>query len=62
MPLPPAPGVRSITLMWPVAFSSVLAVALLGGALYLALVASLPSIAIGYFGFSQATAGAIGGQ
>jgi preprotein translocase subunit SecY len=33
----------------------------LPGALYLALVASLPSIAIGYFGFSQATAGAIGG-
>jgi preprotein translocase subunit SecY len=25
------------------------------------MVASLPSIAIGYFGFSQATAGAIGG-
>jgi preprotein translocase subunit SecY len=33
----------------------------LPGALYLALVASLPSIAIAYFGFSQATAGAIGG-
>ena len=33
----------------------------LPGALYLAMVASLPSIAIGYFGFSQATAGAIGG-
>jgi preprotein translocase subunit SecY len=33
----------------------------LPGALYLALVASLPSVAIGYFGFSQATAGAIGG-
>jgi preprotein translocase subunit SecY len=33
----------------------------LPGAIYLALVASLPSIAIAYFGFSQATAGAIGG-
>jgi preprotein translocase subunit SecY len=33
----------------------------LPGALYLALVASLPSIAIAYFGFSQATAGAVGG-
>jgi preprotein translocase subunit SecY len=33
----------------------------LPGALYLALIASLPSIAIAYFGFSQATAGAIGG-
>jgi len=33
----------------------------LPGSLYLALVASLPSIAIAYFGFSQATAGAIGG-
>jgi preprotein translocase subunit SecY len=33
----------------------------LPGALYLALVASLPSFVIAYFGFSQATAGAIGG-
>jgi preprotein translocase subunit SecY len=33
----------------------------LPGALYLALVAILPSIFIRYFGFSQATAGAIGG-
>ncbi len=33
----------------------------LPGAIYLALIASLPSIAIAYFGFSQATAGAIGG-
>jgi preprotein translocase subunit SecY len=33
----------------------------LPGSLYLALVASLPSFAIAYFGFSQATAGAIGG-
>jgi preprotein translocase subunit SecY len=33
----------------------------LPGALYLAAVATLPSIAIAYFGFSQATAGAIGG-
>jgi preprotein translocase subunit SecY len=33
----------------------------LPGAIYLAAVASLPSIAIAYFGFSQATAGAIGG-
>jgi preprotein translocase subunit SecY len=33
----------------------------LPGSLYLALVASLPSFAISYFGFSQATAGAIGG-
>jgi preprotein translocase subunit SecY len=33
----------------------------LPGAVYLALVASLPSLAIVYFGFSQATAGAIGG-
>ena len=31
------------------------------GALYLAAVAALPSIAIAYFGFSQATAGAVGG-
>jgi preprotein translocase subunit SecY len=33
----------------------------LPGALYLALIAALPSIAIAYFGFSQATAGAVGG-
>jgi preprotein translocase subunit SecY len=33
----------------------------LPGSFYLALVASLPSFAIVYFGFSQATAGAIGG-
>jgi preprotein translocase subunit SecY len=33
----------------------------LPGSLYLALVASLPSFVIAYFGFSQATAGAIGG-
>jgi preprotein translocase subunit SecY len=33
----------------------------LPGSIYLALVASLPSFAIAYFGFSQATAGAIGG-
>jgi preprotein translocase subunit SecY len=33
----------------------------LPGSIYLALVASLPSLAIVYFGFSQATAGAIGG-
>ena len=33
----------------------------LPGALYLAAVAALPSIAIAYFGFSQATAGAVGG-
>jgi preprotein translocase subunit SecY len=33
----------------------------LPGSLYLALVATLPSIAIAYFGFSQATAGAVGG-
>ncbi len=33
----------------------------LPGALYLATVATLPSLAIIYFGFSQATAGAIGG-
>jgi preprotein translocase subunit SecY len=33
----------------------------LPGSFYLALVASLPSLAIVYFGFSQATAGAIGG-
>jgi preprotein translocase subunit SecY len=33
----------------------------LPGAIYLALIASLPSIAIAYFGFSQATTGAIGG-
>ena len=33
----------------------------LPGALYLAVVATLPSLAIIYFGFSQATAGAIGG-
>ncbi len=33
----------------------------LPGSLYLAIVATLPSIAIVYFGFSQATAGAIGG-
>src|ERR687895_1600407 len=33
----------------------------LPGSIYLALVASLPSFAIAYFGFSQATAGALGG-
>jgi preprotein translocase subunit SecY len=33
----------------------------LPGALYLAAIAALPSIAIAYFGFSQATAGAVGG-
>jgi preprotein translocase subunit SecY len=33
----------------------------LPGALYLAVVATLPSVFIGYFGFSQATAGALGG-
>jgi len=33
----------------------------LPGALYLAAIAALPSIAISYFGFSQATAGAVGG-
>jgi preprotein translocase subunit SecY len=33
----------------------------LPGSIYLALVASLPSLAIVYFGFSQATSGAIGG-
>jgi preprotein translocase subunit SecY len=33
----------------------------LPGALYLAAVAALPSLAIAYFGFSQATAGAVGG-
>jgi preprotein translocase subunit SecY len=33
----------------------------LPGSIYLAVVASLPSLAIVYFGFSQATAGAIGG-
>src|SRR3712207_8799478 len=33
----------------------------LPGAIYLAIVAILPSLFIRYFGFSQATAGAIGG-